>query len=449
MTFRTIITGGLCLFLGGAVIGGAAEQEVFWGTPNFSYAEKLLPPPQLRELGITYMSHLIYWADSEKAPNQWDDAFLSQRRDRIGQLREQGIVSGIRLGEAHPGARVWRVENGQPYQGRNVRAYPGDKDTDEAYFRYLAKVAQTFKGTVDHYILGDELDMIYGASFRDERKLREYFDFFKQASQIIKREDPAALVVVFPFAWGENLRNAELLDRWGLEKYADGFCMNIAHGDCETPEYLEKIAAGFKALSPKYGLYSNGFGYLSDLLPEHVQASRLAHTMLTIWQTGWKFIPYYTLADSQHPWSSGLYRADLEKGEIVKRKAMGVFTRLGNLLSRSPRLDQTQVRMLGVETPFGPVSASEFDAGAVTLLWQKDEGDSFGLLCTRRMSDSRILRVRVELPSGPEGQVLQTENVVTGEKTEIEATTDTATGRSVAVIEVRDELQILRWVRRS
>ncbi|HRJ73213.1 MAG TPA: hypothetical protein PLS03_13400 [Terrimicrobiaceae bacterium] len=417
------------------------EREIFWGTPNFDYGERFLPPEKLPEAGISYVSHLLYWADAEPAAGRWDEDFLKRQRDFVDRLNAQGVRSGIRLGEAHPGAREWNEENGKPYRGRNPGAYPHEQDTDERYFAYLSRMARMMKGAVDHYVLGDELDMIYGASFRNEDRLREYYEFFVRAAKVIRKEDPDAKLVVFPFAWGETVRNATLLDDWGLERVAQGFCLNISAADCENPRYLSEIAEGIRALSPQYGLYSNGFGYLSNLLNEEAQAARLAFAMAAIWEAGWNFLPYYTLADNVHPWSSGLYREDLVRGGVIRREAAEVFVRMSGLLSRKPRLSQ-RLRVVSFDTPFGPADASDLP---VRAQWQSDGDLSFGLLGFLHSGDPRILRVNLEVPAGPEGAVLQAENALTGEAAELPHQ-PLPGGRAVAAsCEIRDELTILRW----
>jgi len=294
--------------------------------------------------------------------------------------------------------------------------------------------------------LGDELDMIYGASFRNEERLREYFDFFTKAAAVILREDPDAKLVVFPFAWGETVKNAKLLNDWGIGEFADGFCLNMARTDTTSIDYLAEIASGIRALSPDYRLYSNGFGYLSDLLPEEVQAVELAHNMIRIWQTGWNYLPYYTLASNQHPWSAGLYQENLVEGEISPRMALGVFERLSGLLSRQSRVSESEFAIVGIETPFGTHSLDEFPAADIHTLWQSDGNRSFGILKFQRSGDARILNVTVELPEGGPNQSLRVINAVDGSVHTPEIQKDLETRRVKLQTEVRNEPLIFRWI---
>lgn len=435
-----------CMFIASACNAEVAEREVFWGTPNFSYAARALPPSKLSGIGVNYVSHLLYWQNFETAPGVWNEAFFRNQLAFFEDLAEHGIVSGIRLGEAHPGANAWSQENGKLYEGRHRQVYPGVEDTDERYFEYLGQLARRFRGKVDHYVLGDEIDMIYGASFRDEARLREYFDFFERAAAVISKEDPDAKLVVFPFAWGETVRNAKLLDAWGIGKFADGFCLNMARTDTTSPDYLADIAAGIKALSPDYGLYSNGFGYLSNLAAEDVQAAELAHNMIRIWQSGWNYLPYYTLASNAHPWSTGLYQEELVKGEILPRQALGVFERLSNRLSRNPRLSDHEVQILAVETPFGDVDAEEFPTADIQALWQSDDEGSFGILQFIRSGDPRILNVTFEIPGADPGMVLEVVDAVDGSVRTAEVDRNPETGRTTLKTKVRNEPLIVRWV---
>jgi len=424
--------------------GAAGEREVFWGTPSYSYGERFVSPAGLSEMGVTYMGHLVYWNRWETARDRWDDNYIAQILQRMEAMARAGMRNGIRLGEAHPGAREWKTIRNKPYQGRNKNAYPGEEDTDDRYFAYLRKLVRTFRGKVCYYVLGDEIDMLFDASFRNEGRLREYGAFFEQAARAIREEDPSAAIVVAPFAWGYPESNLKLLHDWGYTKDADGIALNISHIDCADPAYLQGIGEAIRRISPRYRLFSNGFGYVSDRLPEACQARRLAHIMLVAWEAGFSYLPYYLPASNAHPWSSGLYRVNLQNGGIDPRQAVTPFRLLSGTLARRPEIQENRLTIESIVTPFGERRLEEMDIPKPVVYWNGSAESGFGIVRTGRMNSPLQLQARLLLrQTAPRGAVLVAVNSVNGERLVLETTQ--GNGGTVFSVTISNEPLILRW----
>ena len=253
-------------------------------------------------------------------------AYIDNRLADMGHRAAAGIRLAVRLGDGHPGARLWTTRRGKPYLGRNAKAYPGDQDTDERYFAYLRRLVSKLKGRVGSYTVGDELDSQFGCDSHTPRRLREYYDFFVRAARVIHSVDPAAEVVMFPPAWGYERALADLamMCQWGYREAGSGIALNVAFGRLRRPERLHTFVTGVRSLSPQFKLYSNGVGYCMDRFPEREQAVRVFHTMFKLWDAGWSQAPYYLLGSHRHLWSSGLVSRGAD-GQLVRRAAWAAF----------------------------------------------------------------------------------------------------------------------------
>ena len=300
------------------------EPDACYATPSYSTGG--LTGKEMADLGIGQVLYLLYWQNWEIAPGVWNDDYINNRIADMNHRAAAGIRLAVRVGEAHPGARVWKLRRRKPYLGRNPKVYPGEEDTDERYSVFLRKLATLLKGRVTSYTLGDELDSQFGCDSYNTERLREYYEFFVKAAKVIRSIDPKAEVVMFPPGWGYEraLRSLSTLCEWGYGEVGNGISINVPFRRLNSPLRLSRFVSGVKKLNASFKLYSNGVGYCMDRFPERDQAIRVFHTMFKLWDAGWSQAAYYLLGSHRHPWSSGLVWRD-ENGGLKKQQSWYAF----------------------------------------------------------------------------------------------------------------------------
>ncbi len=411
-----------------------SERSVWWGTPSYSYGGGTLSLEELSSKGINFMLHLVYWKNYEPQAGQYNEAFLDKLDSQVSELRQAGIASAVRLGDARPGFNVWPTSPREDYshlEARNVDAYPAELDTDEAYFHYLKNLVSRLKGRVGFYVLGDEYDMIYHATDQHPHILRQYYDFFCKVSTLIREIDPEAKVVVYAFAWGPNvtLDSMATMTDWGLDDYASGVAVNVPYGYAYNPDYLRAFASAITDMSPDFELFANGFGYVSDEISQPAQAVRLAQLMVAMWQANWSYSPYYLPASIPKPWSSGMWVVNSAQRTVDYREASVPFRILSESLSEKPYDDSECLTLDWLSVGDVRFRPGDLVNATFEVLWSAGAEKSIGIVQLTPYSSALKFRGELRLDGAmlPDGFVpadLIAVDSVTGTALEIGARWD-------------------------
>lgn len=243
----------------------------------------------LRDLGCTQALALIYWWQHEPLEGDWwrgrysadsfGDTYLKRIDLFVGLCHEMGIRPALRLGDMDRQTGLW---------------HPADPSGDVApYAAWVGRLAERYRGRIDHYIIGDELNRGYPSGWAGAP--RDYLDeFLIPMSRAIREADPDALISAMATSSSPATEWQLDLIREGLPDYADGIACNIWHGGLEDPEGYERLMREARALWPEVMFFSNGVGYAErDGLSDADQAGRVAQAMFTLWDMGWDSAAYY------------------------------------------------------------------------------------------------------------------------------------------------------------
>lgn len=244
----------------------------------------------LRDLGCTRAHALIYWWQHETLGN--DDYWrqMGYNADHIGEVylkkldnfvnisHELGLRPSFRLGEKHKG-ELW---------------HPADPSgAVEPYVDWVARVAERYRGKVDHYLLGDEMNKgHYGFEGKAERYINE---FVIPMSKAIRAADANAKISATSVSSAPATPWQMDLLRAGLADYADGVAGNIDSRHTELRTELEAFMDLMRREWPGVKFFSNGVGYVEKFPPgqEALRAATLAQSMFTYFDLGWDSAPYY------------------------------------------------------------------------------------------------------------------------------------------------------------
>lgn len=243
-------------------------------------------------------------------PSQWANAAQLQAiEDYVRLSRKHGLKVAVRLaGDSTLGgveASGWEVHP------RN----PGNRISE--YLDWVRQAAITFKGQVDHYILGDEVNANSwempvgdGQTQRGIRASEEsrwtpsvYMELFTQVSELIKSIDPRVKLSMFGMG-GFDIDYVRELYELDFSRYGDGIAANVFDSSDESAQRFIQMVRSY---DPDVRFYSNGVGYVASsetnnypsntgsylLYDEHRQAVEIARIMFTCFDAGWDSAPYY------------------------------------------------------------------------------------------------------------------------------------------------------------
>ncbi len=242
----------------------------------------------LRDLGCTQALALVYWWQDESLEGDWwhgrytaesFENYLTRIDLFVDLCNEMGIRPAIRLGDIDRQTGLW---------------HPGDPSGDVAPFAdWVGRFAERYRGRVDHYIVGDELNRGYPSGWTGSAQ-----DYMEQllipVAKAIRAADPGAAIASCGTSSSPATEwNLELIEL-GLPDYADGIACNLWHGMLEDRGAVEELMRETRAVWPEARFYSNGVGYAErEGLNDPDQAARVAQTMFKLWDMGWDSAAYY------------------------------------------------------------------------------------------------------------------------------------------------------------
>lgn len=112
----------VCLLLISTLIRAAAAQDVLFGTVQSDPAHA----ERNREAGIRIATLEVSWDRAEPKQNQFDEAYLKERKARLGAFRQHGMQVALDLGLQYPPAWVFGLPNSR-YVNQFGKAYVGDR----------------------------------------------------------------------------------------------------------------------------------------------------------------------------------------------------------------------------------------------------------------------------------------------------------------------------------
>ncbi len=239
----------------------------------------------LRDLGVTHAQALIYWWKAETfggdywreqyTPNQIGDNFIKAMDLFVETCEQHNIKPAFRLGSRDFQADLW---------------HPADpSDSIEPYADWVRRMAERYKGRVNHYVIGDEEHKArHGFGGSQQRYMDE---FLIPMSRAIRAGDPDALIITSSSRMDWNL---DLIDA-GAPDYADGMASNLPHRHWELRSEIGDYMAEARRRWPDVKFHANGVGYAENTQGQHdaLQAARIAQSMFTAWRMGWDNAPYY------------------------------------------------------------------------------------------------------------------------------------------------------------
>jgi hypothetical protein len=257
------------------------------------------------ELGLTSTLYLT-------TPSEWEDPYLLQAmHDYIRLSRKHGLKVAIRLsGDDKIGgleASGWDLH---PLNPANKL---------EEYLAWAGQVADALRGKVDHYILGDELNLGWWerpegsdgetkqAKVEKERRWTPeiYMKVFPLIAQTLKEKDPKIDVSMFGMS-GLDWDYVSALLEQGYADDADGIAVNFDIINRVPDVY--SFASKVRRAQPTFKVFSNGVGYIAardtnyyptnyggESYSDYDQAALVAKTMFFSFDADFHSAPYYTI----------------------------------------------------------------------------------------------------------------------------------------------------------
>lgn len=249
----------------------------------------------VKEMGATRVLTLAYWWRAETlGGDYWKKDYRPQDigEDYYRALdlyvhvsRELGLKPALRLGSFREWGGLW---------------HPADPSGSvERYAEWVRKIAERYRGQVDHYMIGDEENQAFAKTGYDG-SARAYFDrMFVPLAKAIRLGDPQVKISTCGVSSAPNTAWLLELIKLGLPRYGDGVACNLWHGVVEDTWQVEQFMAAVRKVWPKALFYSNGVGYvINNGEHDRHQAGIVAQTMFTLWDVGWDSAPYYLYGSS-------------------------------------------------------------------------------------------------------------------------------------------------------
>lgn len=243
-------------------------------------------------------------------PTQWNSPDNVQAiLDYCRLSKKHGLKVAVRLGgdDSFPAIEA---------SGWNVHPNNPENRIDE-YVQWTTRVAETLKGQVDHYMVGDEVNgnsweesdgkggTIQGLKAPEDKRwtAEVYMQVFTKISEAVKKADPDARVSMFGMGGLDWDYVQQLLDI-GYAKHGDGVGANFGEN---PPAEVREFSRNVHDIAPHFKLYSNGVGYIAaqtdvsfpsnargyKRLSDEDQAKAIARSTITMWDNGWDSAPYY------------------------------------------------------------------------------------------------------------------------------------------------------------
>lgn len=213
---RLILLG---LILSAPDVEKAVGQERIAPDPRFGMTEAFWEPEEAAELRVGWDRILFYWREIQPSgPDDWNT--LHVREEWLSEARAQGRnVVGL-IKNTAPWASADGTEAGLP-----KGLYLPIDDKDNLWAEFVRKLANYYSDhNVHHWIIWNEPEIdsgVYGHEFAGGA--RDYYQLLKVAYQVMKEEDPAAVIHLAGLTWWH--------DQTFLRRL-----VNIAAEDPESPQ---------------------------------------------------------------------------------------------------------------------------------------------------------------------------------------------------------------------
>ena len=196
----------------------ALGQEEIAPDPRFGMTEAFWEPDEAAELKVGWDRILFYWRELQPTgPDDWNT--LHVREEWLSEAQAQGrTVVGLIKNTA-----PWASEDGTE-AGLPRGLYLPIDDEDNLWAAFVRRVAGYYSDrNVHHWIIWNEPEIkpgVYGFEFAGSTK--DYYQLVKVAYQVMKQEDPAAVIHLAGLTW------------WHDQTYLQRL-INVAAADPDAP----------------------------------------------------------------------------------------------------------------------------------------------------------------------------------------------------------------------
>ena len=262
---------------------------IFTPPPDERQCRELLT--SIRAMGATYSFASIHWWQMETLGGKYE-ATMGYRPGSFGAPMRAAFDNYIRISEELGLGAAVRVGTFRSTKGL---FHPMDKTGDvQPYADWLRRFARRYRGKIDHYVVGDELNKSFPAwNWRGTPE--ECLRMFIPISRAIRDGDPGTKVS--PASTSSSPATDWIMDliKLGLPRHADGIACHFNHHRIEDLVEIKDLMRRVRAAWPKAQFYGNGFGYVDHSgLHDSRQAGIVAQCAFTLWDIGWDSFPYYT-----------------------------------------------------------------------------------------------------------------------------------------------------------
>jgi hypothetical protein len=187
----------LVLVLSTRAVERAVGQEGSAPDPRFGMTEAFWEPEEAAELKVGWDRILFYWREIQPTgPDDWNT--LHVREEWLAEANAQGrTVVGL-IKNTAPWASDDGTEAGLP---RGL--YLPIDDEGNLWARFVRRLANYYsQHNVHHWIIWNEPEIesgVYGYEFAGGA--RDYYQLLKVAYQVMKEEDPAAIIHLAGLTW--------------------------------------------------------------------------------------------------------------------------------------------------------------------------------------------------------------------------------------------------------
>ena len=262
---------------------------IFTPPPDEDQCRRLLN--SIREMGATRSFASVHWWQMETLGGSYESN-MGYRPGSFGEPIRKGFENYIRISEELGMTPAIRVGTFRSTKGL---FHPMDKTGDvQRYADWFRKFARRYRGRIDHYVIGDELNKSFPA-WNWGGTPEECLRLFIPVAKAIRDGDPTAKVSPASTSSSPATDWIMRLIELGLPEHADGIACHFNHRRIEDLLEIEDLMRRVRAVWPEAKFYGNGFGYADHTgLHDQRQAGIVAQCAFTLWDIGWDSFPYYT-----------------------------------------------------------------------------------------------------------------------------------------------------------
>ncbi|MCH2131433.1 MAG: hypothetical protein MK179_20010 [Pirellulaceae bacterium] len=262
---------------------------IFTPPPDERQCRELLT--SIRAMGATHSFASVHWWQMETLGGKYE-AEMGYRPGLFGEPSRKAFENYIRISEELGMKSAVRVGTFRSTKGL---FHPMDKTGDvRRYADWLRGFARRYRGKIEHYVVGDELNKSFPA-WKWRGTPEECLRMFIPIARAIHDGDPGAKVSPASTSSSPATDWIMRLIELGLPQHADGVACHFNHQRIEDLDEIKDLMRRVRAVWPEAKFYGNGFGYVDNTrLHDHRQAGIVAQCAFTLWDIGWDSFPYYT-----------------------------------------------------------------------------------------------------------------------------------------------------------